>query len=289
MNKHRLAGAIVVSLAIAGCGSSGSGSSEGDAATDAVVMPDVVGKQLDVALSDIERGGIDDDVEVLGGGTFGVVVESNWIVCEQLPEAGQPATEDLRLTVDRSCPDAESEVAEPAATEPEVAEPVPTEPEVVPTEPEPTPTQPESASTEPPTSTEPAPLENITPENNAEFAALLAGDLGSCGGGVDDFAATNRGRNIEFDGNIADWALHGDADTRFDFLIYGGDFSLESPVYAGPAMKFEDVNRSDLNLIGDSVPDGVSTGDNFHIVAEVVESRNAQCLFILDPVSMELR
>ena len=89
VNKRRLASAVVVALTIAGCGSSGSGSSEGDASTDAVVMPDVVGKQLDVALSDIERGGIDDEVEVLGGGTFGVVDESNWMVCEQLPEAGR--------------------------------------------------------------------------------------------------------------------------------------------------------------------------------------------------------
>lgn len=113
--------------------------------------------------------------------------------------------------------------------------------------------------------------------------------FGDYGDAVDGFAATYRGRNIEFDGNIADWAPHGDSDTRFDFLIYGGDYSLESPVYAGPAMKFEDVNRLDLNLIGDNIPDGVSAGDNFHIVAEVVESRSAQCLFILDPVSMELR
>ena len=252
-------------------------------------MPDVVGKPLDVALSDIERGGIDDEVEVLGGGTFGVVDESNWMVCEQLPEAGQPATEVPRLTVDRSCPDAESEVAETAPTEPEEAETPPTEPEVVPTEPEPTPTQPESASTESPASTEPAPVENVTPENNAEFAALLAGDLGTCGDAIDDFASTYDGRNIEFDGNIADWVPHGDNDTRFDFLIYGGDYRMEGDVYAGPPMKFEDVNRSDLNLIGDNVPDGVSTGDNFHIVAEVVESRNAQCLLILDPASMELR
>ena len=235
MDKRRLAGAVVVALVIAGCGSSGQESSVGDASTDAVIMPDVVGKQLDVALSDIERGGIDDEVEVLGGGTFGVIDESKWMVCEQLPSLPAPA------------------------------------------------------STEPPPSTDPAPVENITPENNAELAALLAGDLGGCGDAIDDFAATHGGRNIEFDGNIADLAPHGDTETRFDFLIYGGDYSLESPVYGGPPMKFEDVNRFDLNLIGGSVPDGVRTGDSFHIVAEVVESRNAQCLLILDPVSMELR
>jgi hypothetical protein len=268
---------MVVALAIAGCGSSESASSE----EDRIVMPDVVGKRLDVALSDMERSGIDDEVEVLSDGMFGVVDESNWTVCEQLPEAGQPATEAPRLTVDRSCPDAISEA--------EVAQPAPTDPLPAPPEPEPAPTQPESAPTEPPTPTEPAAAENITVENNAEFAALLAGDLGSCGDAIDAFAATYRGRNIDFDGNIADWGPHGDYDTRFDFLIYGGDYSMESPVYAGPPMKFEDVNRFDLNLTGDNVPDGVSTGDNFHIVAEIVEFRSIQCLLILDPVSMELR
>jgi len=274
--KHRLAGAAVVALALAGCGSSESVSPEEDA-----VMPDVVGERLDVALSDIERSGIEEEVEVLSGGMFGVVDESNWTVCEQLPEAGQPATEAPRLTVDRTCPDADPE--------PEVAEPAPTESVPAPTEPEPALTQPGSASTERSTTTVPIPVENMTAENNGDLAALLAGDLGVCGDAVDEFAATYRGRNIEFDGNIVDWGPHGDFDTRFDFLIYGGDYSLEPIVYSGPPMKFEDVNRFDLNLIGNSVPDGVSTGDNFRIVAEVVESRSAQCLLILDPVSMELR
>lgn len=71
-------------------------------AEDKVVMPEVVGLQLDVALSDIERAGFSNEVEVLGGGVFGVVVESNWEVCEQDPSPGEPV-EAPRLTVDRSC------------------------------------------------------------------------------------------------------------------------------------------------------------------------------------------
>jgi hypothetical protein len=66
-------------------------------------MPAVTGKKLDVAKSDIKRAGFKDDVEVLGGGTFGVVKESNWEVCEQTPAAGEPLTKPPRLEVERDC------------------------------------------------------------------------------------------------------------------------------------------------------------------------------------------
>lgn len=70
-----------------------------------VSMPDVVGKRLDVAVSDVERAGFDDEVEVLGGGTFGIVDESNWVVCSQEPANGTEITTAPRFTVDRSCGD----------------------------------------------------------------------------------------------------------------------------------------------------------------------------------------
>jgi len=88
----RLAVGLVVVLGLASCG-----------ADSDPVMPDVTGQTLDVAQSDIERAGFPDDVEVLGGGLFGVVDESNWLVCDQSPAAGQAITAAPRLTVDRSC------------------------------------------------------------------------------------------------------------------------------------------------------------------------------------------
>ena len=103
---------------------SGCGGGNDQAAT---VMPDVEGQALDVALSDIERAGFTEEVEVLGGGTFGVVDESNWEICEQLPAAGE-RIDAPRLTVDRSCPDSDPE-PEPANTEPTVTEPVPVDTE----------------------------------------------------------------------------------------------------------------------------------------------------------------
>ena len=84
-------------------------------------MPDVKGQQLDVALSDIERAGVEDEVEVLGGGLFGVVDESNWQVCEQMPAAGQTVTDAPRLTVERDC----EAGADPAETATETTSPAP--------------------------------------------------------------------------------------------------------------------------------------------------------------------
>lgn len=49
-------------------------------------VPDVVGERLDTARRRIERARFDIDVD--GGGTFGVVVDSNWEVVEQSPAAG---------------------------------------------------------------------------------------------------------------------------------------------------------------------------------------------------------
>ena len=83
---------LAVTLLLAGCSGGG-----------VVTMPDVVGKNLDVALSDVERAGINDEVEVLGGGMFGVVDESNWTVCSQEPENGTDVSSAPRLTVDRTC------------------------------------------------------------------------------------------------------------------------------------------------------------------------------------------
>lgn len=90
-------GVVVCLGLLACCGSSSS--SEAPA-----VMPDVVGARLDVAKSDLAVAGVDEDnIEVVGGGMFGVVVESNWTVCEQSPSAGEPAS-DVRVVVDRECP-----------------------------------------------------------------------------------------------------------------------------------------------------------------------------------------
>lgn len=84
--------AVAVVMPLVGCSSDTS-----------VTMPDVVGKRLDIALSDVERAGFDDEVEVLGGGSFGVIDESNWTVCSQEPREGDLVSVAPRISVDRTC------------------------------------------------------------------------------------------------------------------------------------------------------------------------------------------
>ncbi|QOD04358.1 hypothetical protein [Pseudarthrobacter sp. BIM B-2242] len=102
---------IAVTLLVAGC--------SGETVT---TMPDVVGKGLDVAISDVKLAGIDDEVEVLGGGMFGVVDKSNWTVCSQEPQTGAEVSSAPRLTVDRSC-ETDGTPSEEPTREPEKSKP----------------------------------------------------------------------------------------------------------------------------------------------------------------------
>jgi len=107
--------AVVATAGLAGCG--------GDKAT---TMPDVTGKRLDDAKSAIKDAGFDGEVKFDGGGLFGVVVESNWEVCEQNPAAGTTVAGKPTLTVARSCVDDKSS-EEPEATPSETASTTPEE------------------------------------------------------------------------------------------------------------------------------------------------------------------
>lgn len=115
MKRYRWIASGALLLGLTGCGSG-----------EDTLMPDVLGLQVDVALSDIERAGFTDEVELVGGGLFGVVDESNWTVCEQEPVGGQTVSSAPRLTVDRSCGSDDPDSS--AASESPEAEPTP-EPE----------------------------------------------------------------------------------------------------------------------------------------------------------------
>lgn len=119
------AGTIAVAT-LAACGGS-----------ETKAVPDVTGKRLDVALADFEDAGFgtsDSDIEVLGGGMFGVLDESNWYVCEQDPAPGKAAdgNNKPRVMVERECEGSESpesaneagvETEPSGEPEPEAAEP----------------------------------------------------------------------------------------------------------------------------------------------------------------------
>jgi hypothetical protein len=82
--------ALLLALLAGGCGG------------EAKRVPDVDGKRLDVAQEILDDAGI--GYEVIGGGTLGVLVTSNWEVCEQRPRAGK-RSESVDLVVARSCAD----------------------------------------------------------------------------------------------------------------------------------------------------------------------------------------
>lgn len=250
MKALRVAAGVALVLVVAACGGTDDGAAEGPS------MPDVVGEQLDVALSDIEGAGFEEEVDIAGGGTFGVIDESNWTVCEQSPAAGRSITAAPELTVDRSCEEDVPETSTPTT---------------------------ESA---PPTTAAPTtavPEEALTTTNSPELAAILAGQ-NDCTDEIEAFASTNEGRTIEFDGNVA-YVAPGDGDTLYRVLIYAGDYSETSA--AGPAFQFQNVGNADLPTIGSDL--SAAAGMNVRVVGRVQDFDRGSCLFPLEPVSLSPR
>ena len=152
-------------------------------------------------------------------------------------------------------------------------------------------TSPEPQSPEPSQEPEPSPSptasnENITVENNEDFRALIE-DLQPDDASIEQFVSKYKGRAIEFDGNIASMGPHNTYKTRFDFLVYPGDYSTTDA--HGPSFIFEDCNYYDLHLTGDNQPSSVSAGQNLHIVAEIVNFNSTQQLFHLKPIATSAR
>ncbi|HEX4106708.1 MAG TPA: serine/threonine-protein kinase [Solirubrobacteraceae bacterium] len=66
-------------------------------------VPDLAGARLDRAERALDRLGVPYDTS--GGGLFGIIITSNWVVCTTTPAAGTPLSGgvQVRLFVDRSC------------------------------------------------------------------------------------------------------------------------------------------------------------------------------------------
>lgn len=221
----------------------------------AATMPDVSGRRLDVALSDLERAGVQGDPEIVGGGTFGVVVESNWTVCEQLPPAGQAVKNGPRLVVERSCEES-------------------------------APTTAETKEQAGPPETSVAPAEPLTAATNPELAAVLA-EEDNCSASIETFADKYSGSLIEFDASISAMNNHGDRTTRYDILVAPGDAGGLSST--GPSFQLRDVGILDLGLTGANVPDTIGVNTKLRLVAEVGDFERPGCLLLLDPQSAEIR
>jgi beta-lactam-binding protein with PASTA domain len=70
-------------------------------------VPNVIGQRLDLAQSHMKDAGL--KYEAIGGGTFGILDESNWTVCSTEPVAGQKSSDKaVKLIVDRVCSTSQS-------------------------------------------------------------------------------------------------------------------------------------------------------------------------------------
>ncbi|UDM80387.1 DUF4839 domain-containing protein [Vagococcus fluvialis] len=131
--------------------------------------------------------------------------------------------------------------------------------------------------------------ENITAANNEEFAHIL--NDSSDYEAFKKFAEKYQGKKIEFDANIAYMNLHPNKTTRYDFLIYAGDYSVDGSTGAsGAPFQIRDKNVvSDFNFIGDNIPGSISEGLNIHLIAEVFEYDSRGDLLLIKPVETRIR
>lgn len=128
--------------------------------------------------------------------------------------------------------------------------------------------------------------ENITIKNNSEFAAVLTAK-NEFDPIIEQFANKYAGQTIEFDGYTANVAHSGNYKTRFDYLIYVGDY--DSSQIVGPQFQIKDVNYYELHLTGNNVPNALGEGLNIHIVAEVGTYNINTGLFQIDPIRITMR
>ena len=137
-----------------------------------------------------------------------------------------------------------------------------------------------SSSSESSKKTEP---QTITPENNPEFATILQTEDPTA---ISSFVQKYKGKIVEFNGYIAYFNPHANYKTRYDILIYAGDYPGPDLATPGPAFQFNDVAPTSVfkNFGGD----GVGIGQNMHIKASVREFTKGE-LLILEPVEVTKR
>lgn len=130
------------------------------------------------------------------------------------------------------------------------------------------------------------PKEVLTIENNEDLAALLA-VKDEYDPIIYDFVEKYAGETVEFDANIVNMMNHGSATTRYDILLFAGEYSETN--FSGPNFKFEDVNMGELNLTGDNIPDNIGAGQNLRITAEVGEFDDNMGILFLTPIETEIK
>jgi uncharacterized lipoprotein YehR (DUF1307 family) len=129
-------------------------------------------------------------------------------------------------------------------------------------------------------------VEILTVENNKELATILS-TKDETSPLYKEFAKKYDGRTIEFDGNTAYASPYKDYKTRFDYLIFAGDYRTTN--FSGPEFQIKNVNYTDLHLTGDNIPDSFGKGHNIRITATIVGFNEDPRLILLKPVSIKMR
>lgn len=104
---------------------------------------------------------------------------------------------------------------------------------------------------------------------------------------ISEFAEKFAGRTIAFDGWIADIANHGSYKTRYDVLIYVGDYDENS--LSGPNFQFSDVNLHEMGIEDLYLPSYMAAGNSVRVVAKVDSYNSSTELFRLTPVLVKER
>lgn len=142
-----------------------------------------------------------------------------------------------------------------------------------------------SSSTES-SSTSPAQSAVITTENNEEFKALLQTEDSNT---ITDFVQKHKGQIIEFDGHIADIAHYKSYKTKFDMLIYGGNYLGAEQAPSGPNFKFVNITTVSNAAFNSFNGENISKGQNVHIKAQIGNYNSTQDLVYLSPIEVSPR
>lgn len=102
---------------------------------------------------------------------------------------------------------------------------------------------------------------------------------------IKTFAKNNTGKIITFDGYIAYITAHENFKTRYDILMYAGDWKSGM----GPNFEFVDVSAYDLNSEDLYIQSFIEVGAEVKITAKIVRYDDNSEMFILDPISLEPR
>ena len=142
-----------------------------------------------------------------------------------------------------------------------------------------------SSSTES-SSTSPAQSAVITTENNEEFKALLQTEDSNT---ITNFIQKYKGQIIEFDGHIADIAHYKNYKTKFDMLIYGGNYLGAEQAPSGPNFKFVNITTVSNAAFNSFNGENISKGQNVHIKAQIGNYNSTQDLVYLSPIEVSPR